>query len=225
MSAINRRRWPISKHGQSTGWLMHSGFFHPTEISKHPSMHRQSLLAAELPNTSNKKEAKCMFEVSASWFSWSTEMKVENGWKDGNPSKKLAYSVLWEMGDRKACYMQFAVNGLKHVKLLACSFKQHEHTHRLKRLRLFVYAVCDAGWLGNEKKPQHGYKHSCAGDKRGHLCSPSVFYWESFHSLYYQWIGKASATHWNPAILNNSNKAAGAVECVGEGQGRKPRIF
>lgn len=64
---------------------------------------------------------------------------------DGNPSKKPAYSMLWEMGDRKASYMQFAVNGLKHVKLPACFFEQHEHTRGLKRLHSFVYAaVCDA---------------------------------------------------------------------------------
>lgn len=53
--------------------------------------------------------------------------------------------MLWEMGDRKASYMQFAVNGLKHVKLPACFFEQHEHTRGLKRLHSFVYAaVCDA---------------------------------------------------------------------------------
>lgn len=86
---------------------------------------------------------------------------------------------------------------------MACSFKQHEHTRTdLKRLHLFVYAVCDAGWFGNEKKPQH-----------------------ISLSVYYQWLGKASATRRNPVILNNSNKATGAAECVDEGKGRKLRIF
>lgn len=50
---------------------------------------------------------------------------------------------LWEMEDRKASCKQFVVNGLKHVKLLACSFKQHGHTCRLKCLHLFVYTVRD----------------------------------------------------------------------------------
>lgn len=46
--------------------------------------------------------------------------------------------MLWEMGDRKASYMQFEVNGLKHAELLACSFKQTEHIVTLKCLQLFV---------------------------------------------------------------------------------------
>lgn len=36
---------------------------------------------------------------------------------------KLAYSMFWEMGDPKASRVQFAVNGLKHAKLLACAFQ------------------------------------------------------------------------------------------------------
>lgn len=52
----------------------------------------------------------------------------------------LKTCLFWALGERKASYMQFVVNGLKRVKVLACSFKQHEHT-----LRLFAYAVCDEG--------------------------------------------------------------------------------
>lgn len=78
-----------------------------------------------------------------------------------------AYSVLWEMGNCKASYMQFVVNGVKHVKLLACPLKQHEHTHRLKGLQLLVHAVRD------KKHPQIQMwpsKH-----KHGRLCSYIAF--------------------------------------------------
>lgn len=37
--------------------------------------------------------------------------------------KMCLFYKIWEMEDRKASCKQFVVNGLKHVKVLACSFK------------------------------------------------------------------------------------------------------